>query len=67
MQSINDGFYFAIDFDDDGRLENIFWADARNRVAYEDFGDVITFDTMYLTNKYKMPFAPFVEVNHHRQ
>jgi hypothetical protein len=22
---------------------------------------------MYLTNKYEMPFAPFVEVNHHGQ
>jgi hypothetical protein len=57
MQSINDDFYFAIDFDDDGRLKNVFWADARSRTAYEDFGDVVTFDTTYLTNKYKMPFA----------
>ncbi|KAG7980357.1 hypothetical protein I3843_05G179200 [Carya illinoinensis] len=30
-------------------------------------GDVITFDTTYLTNAYKMPFAPFVGVNHHGQ
>jgi len=30
-----------------------------------DFGDVISFDTTYLTNKYDMPFAPFVGVNHH--
>lgn len=34
-------------------------------VAYEEFGDIITFDTTYLTNKYDMPFAPFVGVNHH--
>jgi hypothetical protein len=67
MQSINDGFYFAMDFDDDGRLKNVFWADARSRAAYEDFGDVVTFDTTYLTNKYEMPFAPFVGVNHHGQ
>jgi hypothetical protein len=39
----------------------------RTRKAYESFGDVITFDTTYLTNKYKMPFAPFVGVNHHGQ
>jgi hypothetical protein len=25
----------------------------------------VTFDTTYLTNKYHMPFAPFVSVNHH--
>jgi hypothetical protein len=67
MQSINDGFYFAMDFDDDARLKNVFWADARSRAIYEDFGDVVTFDTTYLTNKYEIPFAPFVGVNHHGQ
>ena len=33
----------------------------------EYFGDVITFDTTYLTNPYKMSFALFVGVNHHGQ
>jgi len=28
---------------------------------------VVIFDTTYLTNKYEMPFAPFVGVNHHGQ
>jgi transposase-like protein len=28
---------------------------------------VVTFDTTYLSNKYEMPFAPFVGVNHHGQ
>ncbi|XP_052291908.1 protein FAR1-RELATED SEQUENCE 9-like [Citrus sinensis] len=37
------------------------------KAAYKYFGDVITFDTTYLTNKYDMPFAPFVGVNHHGQ
>lgn len=32
---------------------------------YESFGDAVTFDTTYSTNKYDMPFAPFVGVNHH--
>ncbi|XP_020415665.1 protein FAR1-RELATED SEQUENCE 8-like [Prunus persica] len=40
--------------------------DSRSRAAYEEFGDAITFDTTYLTNKYDMPFATFVGVNHHR-
>ncbi|XP_041015031.1 protein FAR-RED IMPAIRED RESPONSE 1-like [Juglans microcarpa x Juglans regia] len=40
---------------------------ARSRVMYESFGDVITFDTTYLTNAYKMPFALFMGVNHHEQ
>ncbi|XP_022865312.1 protein FAR1-RELATED SEQUENCE 5-like [Olea europaea var. sylvestris] len=48
-------------------LKNLFWADNRSRQAYKEFGDVVTFDTTYLTNKYDMPFAPFVGVNHHGQ
>ncbi|XP_062158806.1 protein FAR1-RELATED SEQUENCE 4-like [Alnus glutinosa] len=67
MQKQNSGFYFMIDMDDDCRLRNVFWADARSRAAYDFFGDVITFDTTYLTNSYDMPFAPFVGVNHHGQ
>ncbi|XP_038717241.1 protein FAR-RED IMPAIRED RESPONSE 1-like [Tripterygium wilfordii] len=44
---------------------NVFWADLCSRAAYHEFGDVVTFDTTYLTNKYDMSFAPFVSVNHH--
>ncbi|XP_016185233.1 protein FAR1-RELATED SEQUENCE 5-like [Arachis ipaensis] len=47
------------------RFKTIFWADARSRVAYEYFGDVVSFDTTYKTNRYDMPFGFFVEVNHH--
>jgi hypothetical protein len=67
MRKVNDDFYFDIDVDDECRLRNVFWADVRSRASYEDFGDVVTFDTTYLTNKYEMPFAPFVGVNHHGQ
>ncbi|XP_015387886.1 protein FAR-RED IMPAIRED RESPONSE 1-like [Citrus sinensis] len=65
MQAENDGFFFSLDLDEEGRLNNVFWADPRSRAAYKDFGDVVTFDTTYLTNKYDMPFAPFIGVNHH--
>jgi len=36
-----------MDVDDKSRIRNLFWADARSRVAYEEFGDVVTFDTTY--------------------
>ncbi|KAI5340389.1 hypothetical protein L3X38_019663 [Prunus dulcis] len=65
MQSQNANFFCAIDLDENGWLRNVFWVDSRSRAAYEEFGDAITFDTTYLTNKYDMPFAPFVGVNHH--
>ncbi|CAA0812679.1 Protein FAR1-RELATED SEQUENCE 5 [Striga hermonthica] len=36
-------------------------------VDYGDFGDVITFDTTYGTNKELRPFGVFTGFNHHRQ
>ena len=60
-------FFFSIDLDEHDQLRNVFWTVRRSRAAHKYFGDVITFDTTYLTNKYDMPFAPFVEVNHHGQ
>ncbi|KAG6652700.1 hypothetical protein CIPAW_05G024400 [Carya illinoinensis] len=67
MRDQNDGFVSNMVMDDEGRLRNVFWADARSRAAYEHFGDVVSFDTTYLTNRYGMPFAPFIGVNHHGQ
>ncbi|XP_050895588.1 protein FAR1-RELATED SEQUENCE 6-like [Lathyrus oleraceus] len=60
-------FFYDIDLDDDFHLRNVFWADARSRATYEYFGDVVTLDTTYLTNKYDMPIVAFVGVNHHGQ
>ncbi|KAF5481731.1 hypothetical protein F2P56_002362 [Juglans regia] len=67
MQYKNPWFFALIDLDDEGRLKNVFWANPRSRATYQYFGDVVTFDTTYLTNRYGMPYAPFVGVNHHDQ
>lgn len=67
MQAENPGFYYAIQLDDDNRMANVFWADARSRTAYTHFGDAVTLDTMYRVKRYKVPFAPFTGVNHHGQ
>ncbi|KAK1367335.1 hypothetical protein POM88_042896 [Heracleum sosnowskyi] len=50
MQADNAKFFYVMDLDEKGRLKNVFWADARSRAAYEEFNNVITFDTTYLTN-----------------
>ncbi|XP_057435267.1 protein FAR1-RELATED SEQUENCE 5-like [Lotus japonicus] len=63
----NSNFFYAIQCDEDSRMVNLFWVDARSRLSYQLFGDVITFDTTYKTNKYSMPFAPFVGLNNHSQ
>ncbi|KAK4410850.1 protein FAR1-RELATED SEQUENCE 3 [Sesamum angolense] len=43
MQAENPGFYYAIQLDDENRLSNVFWADARSRTAYSHFGDAVVF------------------------
>lgn len=67
MQAENPGFYYAIQLDDDNRMSNVFWADARSRTAYNYFGDAVIFDTMYRPNQFQVPFAPFTGVNNHGQ
>ncbi|XP_061368476.1 protein FAR1-RELATED SEQUENCE 5-like [Gastrolobium bilobum] len=66
-QAQNSDFFYSIQCDADDRMINFFWVDARSRYAYQQFGDVITFDTTYRTNKYSMLFAPFTGLNHHLQ
>ncbi|KAL4307219.1 hypothetical protein AHAS_Ahas16G0256400 [Arachis hypogaea] len=65
MKELNPNFFFEIDVDENHSIRNVFWADARCRAAWEYFGDVVTFDTTYKTNRYDMPFGSFVGVNHH--
>jgi len=50
MRELNKDFFFEIDMDPDNRISNVFWADASSRPAFMEFGDVVSFDTTYLTN-----------------
>lgn len=45
MREHNKDFYYDIDLGNDFQVNNVFWADARRRVACEYFGVVISFDT----------------------
>ncbi|XP_059452046.1 protein FAR1-RELATED SEQUENCE 5-like [Corylus avellana] len=67
MQASDPAFYYAIQVDEEDRLSSVFWVDTRSRIAYNCFSDVVAFDTTYQVNQYKMPFAPFTGVNHHKQ
>ncbi|KAM0856302.1 hypothetical protein ACQ4PT_049219 [Festuca glaucescens] len=61
-------FYFRLKLDNEDRVENIFWVDGAARKAYaEAYHDCVSFDATYLTNKYSMPFAPFIGINKHGQ
>ncbi|XP_063947701.1 protein FAR1-RELATED SEQUENCE 1 isoform X5 [Daucus carota subsp. sativus] len=67
MQVENPNFFSAIDLNPGQRLRNVFWVNAKERLDYEHFSDVVFFDTTYIKNEYKLPFVPFIGVNHHAQ
>ncbi|KAL2930135.1 Protein FAR-RED IMPAIRED RESPONSE 1 [Bienertia sinuspersici] len=63
----NDNFFFSWKVDKANKLMDVVWFDARSRVAYMDFFDVVCFDATNITNHYEISFANFVGVNHHGQ
>ncbi|KAK1612627.1 hypothetical protein QYE76_036300 [Lolium multiflorum] len=60
-------FFFEYDVDSKGHLKSLFWCDAQSRQDYNDYGDVLVFDSTYKMNRYGMPFVPFVGINNHRR
>ncbi|XP_048429694.1 protein FAR1-RELATED SEQUENCE 5-like [Pyrus x bretschneideri] len=67
MQADNQNFFYAVQGDGDKSMGNVIWADPKARINYSYFGDTVTFDTTYRSNRYRLPFAPFTGVNHHGQ
>nr|XP_023929565.1 protein FAR1-RELATED SEQUENCE 5-like [Quercus suber] len=63
----NPSYYFPTQLDCEELITNIFWADARIIIDYSHFGDVITFDTTYSTNRDARPLGVFLGLNHHRE
>ncbi|CAL9060236.1 protein FAR1-RELATED SEQUENCE 5-like isoform X1 [Musa acuminata AAA Group] len=67
MQLNDPSFFHSTQIDEDDRLTNFFWADAKSMLDFNFFGDVVCLDTTYRVNGYGRPFAPFLGVNHHKQ
>ncbi|RYR42994.1 hypothetical protein Ahy_A08g039423 [Arachis hypogaea] len=72
MKDINPNFFYAVNLDDECKFRRVVWVDARYRASYEYYGDVVSLDSTYSTNKYGLVtmghgllFASFVGVNHH--
>jgi zinc finger SWIM domain-containing protein 3 len=63
----NPAFFYDFVVDEHGKIVSIFWANATSRKNYSHFGDLVSFDATYSTNKYNMIFAPFTGMNHHMQ
>ncbi|XP_019195689.1 PREDICTED: protein FAR1-RELATED SEQUENCE 5-like [Ipomoea nil] len=66
-KEVSTDFYFAHDVDELDQLCRIFWADPQARHNFKLFGDVMSFDATYSTNRYKMVFVPFTGVDHHKK
>nr|XP_017245268.1 PREDICTED: protein FAR1-RELATED SEQUENCE 5-like [Daucus carota subsp. sativus] len=60
-------FFYKVDMDEENHVRAMLWVDPRSLNAYQNFGDVVVFDSTYRTNRYCMPFVPFTGVNHHYQ
>nr|XP_017228819.1 PREDICTED: protein FAR1-RELATED SEQUENCE 5-like [Daucus carota subsp. sativus] len=65
MQETSKSFYFAHEVDAEGHLTMLFWADPVGRRNFEIYGDAVSFDATFDTNKYNMIFAPFTGVDKH--
>nr|GEW10334.1 hypothetical protein [Tanacetum cinerariifolium] len=52
---------------DDDRLVGLFWADEEAIRNYATFGDIVSFDATFRSNKYQMVFVSFIEINHHNR
>jgi len=63
----NPSFQYALQMDREEQIANIFWVDAKMLTDYAHFGDVVSFDTTFGTNKESRPFGVFVGFNHFRE
>lgn len=63
----NPSFVYDLQMDSEEQITNIFWADAKMIIDYDQFGDVVTFDTTFKTNNEYRPFGVFVGFNHYKE
>ncbi|KAK9715110.1 hypothetical protein RND81_06G144200 [Saponaria officinalis] len=61
------GLQYAYHVDEGRNLSRVFWADAHGKSGYLAFGDRVSFDPTYGTNKYCMVFTPFTGIDNHKK
>ncbi|XP_019161008.1 PREDICTED: protein FAR1-RELATED SEQUENCE 5-like [Ipomoea nil] len=59
--------FFDYEMNEQDNLALLFWADGVARQNYGAFGDVVSFDATYQTNRYKLVFVPFTGVDNHKR
>jgi hypothetical protein len=66
LEQLDAEFFYKIKLDADHKVECMFWVDV-GRAYIESYNDLVSFDAIYMTNMYDMPFAPFIGINRHGQ
>ncbi|GJY43344.1 FAR1-related sequence 5-like protein [Tanacetum coccineum] len=54
-------------FIENSELVAMFWADEVAKYNYKEFGDIVSFDATFNSNKYNMKFVPFIGIDNHRK
>nr|KAJ0187917.1 hypothetical protein LSAT_V11C900505550 [Lactuca sativa] len=49
------------------KLNTLFWADETTMFSYNAFGDVVSLDAMFNTNRYNMVFVPITGIDNHKK
>ncbi|XP_031096934.1 protein FAR1-RELATED SEQUENCE 5-like [Ipomoea triloba] len=62
-----EAFGFEYDVDEGDQLSRVFLADAVSRKNFSLFGDVVSFDATYRTNRYNLVFVPFTGIDNHKR
>lgn len=60
-------FFFDFEVDENNRLSRVFWADPICRKNNVFFGEMVSIDATYGTNKYDMKFVPITGVDNHKR
>ncbi|GKA57829.1 FAR1-related sequence 5-like protein [Tanacetum coccineum] len=55
------------EFIDTKQLVGLFWADAQAKRNYTAFGDVVSFDATFRSNRYNMVLVPFTGIDNHNR
>nr|KAJ0198932.1 hypothetical protein LSAT_V11C600317850 [Lactuca sativa] len=59
---------FSFDFRvENKQLNAIFWTDKTSQINYKEFGDVVSFDATFRSNRYDMVFVPFIGIDNHKK
>ena len=58
-------FFYRFQVDNEMKVKNLYWREGISLQWYAEYGDCVSFDTTYMTNRYNLPFAPFVGITGH--